>query len=218
MSTIHQIKAARALLNWTQNDLADRAGLHVNAVNNAERGLSAPRGGTMEKMTLALEAGGVAFIGHRGVELRAHAVEVTKFEGKNFLRQLTDDILEALQGPGDDIISLIADIRAFDARDTAENARYYNEKTARGFTERMITADMPGFYPKNAEGFRVLPQHMLGPVDIFVYGDRTAFVVWSQNEAVVLKNRDLAFTQKMYLESLWEEGREPIRGHQAEVA
>lgn len=211
MSTIHQIKAARALLNWTQNDLADRAGLHVNAVNNTERGLSAPRGATLEKMQRALEEGGVAFIGNRGVELRAHAVDITKFEGNHFLRHLTDDILDTLQGPGDDIISLIADIRAFDVRDPAENQRYYNEKAARGFAERMITGDQPGFYPKNASDFRLVPQHVLGPVDILVYGDRTAFVVWSQKEAVVLKNRDLAFTQKMFLEDLWNQGREPAR-------
>jgi transcriptional regulator with XRE-family HTH domain len=208
MSTIHQIRAGRALLNWTQADLAEKSGLHVNAVNNAERGLSAPRGSSIEKMQSALEAGGVAFIGARGVELRHHAIEITKMDGADFLRRLTADILDACQGPGDDVIGMIADMQALAARGPAEDRYYRDEIAARGVTERLITADMPGFAPSAGIDVRLVPQHVLGAVDVLVYGDRAAFIVWPQQEAVVLKSRDLAFTQKMFLEELWAQGRE----------
>ncbi len=42
LATLPQIRAARALLNWTQGDLAKAAKLSLAAVNNLERDASNP--------------------------------------------------------------------------------------------------------------------------------------------------------------------------------
>jgi transcriptional regulator with XRE-family HTH domain len=43
MISIQQIKAARALLEWRQEDLAKKSGLSLAAINKLERGLVSPR-------------------------------------------------------------------------------------------------------------------------------------------------------------------------------
>ncbi|MBP9868706.1 MAG: helix-turn-helix transcriptional regulator, partial [Alphaproteobacteria bacterium] len=48
MIVLTQIKAARALLGWTQENLAKVAKLSLPAVNNLERGLTTPRRETLE--------------------------------------------------------------------------------------------------------------------------------------------------------------------------
>ena len=74
MITSSQCRAARGLLDWTQQELADRAGVGIVTVRHFEGGLNEPRRATLEVIRRALEAGGVEFIqqngGGPGVRLR----------------------------------------------------------------------------------------------------------------------------------------------------
>jgi len=62
MITARQIRAARALLGWSQQELADRAIVSTNAVNRLERGLVDSRTSTLAAVQKALAKGGVEFI------------------------------------------------------------------------------------------------------------------------------------------------------------
>jgi predicted transcriptional regulator len=74
--TIRQLKAARALLGWSQSDLADRSGVSEPTIARLESadGQLGGRGGTVRKICSALEASGIDFIdengGGPGVRLR----------------------------------------------------------------------------------------------------------------------------------------------------
>ncbi len=57
-----QCRAARALLDWSQQQLADAAGVGVVTVRQLEAGSSQPRRATMDVLRRALEAAGVQFI------------------------------------------------------------------------------------------------------------------------------------------------------------
>lgn len=59
--TVEQIKAARALLNWTQAALAENAGIAVSTVADYERGARQPMPQNLHAMRLALEVHGVIF-------------------------------------------------------------------------------------------------------------------------------------------------------------
>jgi transcriptional regulator with XRE-family HTH domain len=66
MITPAQCRAARGLLDWTQQMLADRAGVGIVTVRQVEAGMSEPRKATLEVIRRALEAGGVEFIEENG--------------------------------------------------------------------------------------------------------------------------------------------------------
>jgi len=74
MITSSQCRAARGLLDWTQQELADRARVGIVTVRQFEGGLNEPRRATLEVIRRALEAAGVEFIqengGGPGVRLR----------------------------------------------------------------------------------------------------------------------------------------------------
>ncbi len=61
MISSRQIRAARALLGWSQQELADRAILSLNAVKRLETGHGDPRMSTVMAVKTALEAAGVEF-------------------------------------------------------------------------------------------------------------------------------------------------------------
>jgi transcriptional regulator with XRE-family HTH domain len=75
MITIEQLRAARALLGWSQTELGERSGLSLPTVKRVEAG-TGPRVSdeARAKLQHALERGGVEFIdengGGPGVRLR----------------------------------------------------------------------------------------------------------------------------------------------------
>jgi transcriptional regulator with XRE-family HTH domain len=74
MVTSAQCRAARGLLNWSQQDLADQAGIGIVTVRQLEAGVNVPRRATLEVVRRAFETFGVEFIdedgGGPGVRLR----------------------------------------------------------------------------------------------------------------------------------------------------
>jgi predicted transcriptional regulator len=74
MPTPEQSRAARGLLDWTQQQLADKAGVGVVAIHQFEAGTSQPRRATVEVIRRAFEGAGIEFIeengGGPGVRLR----------------------------------------------------------------------------------------------------------------------------------------------------
>ena len=69
-----QCRAARALLAWSQDDLAGASKVSKPTIANFEAGNSQPYARTLEDLSRALEAAGVQFIpengGGPGVRLR----------------------------------------------------------------------------------------------------------------------------------------------------
>ena len=57
-----QCRAARGLLDWTQDGLASKARVGLSTVKDFEAGRREPRAASMESMRRALERGGVEFI------------------------------------------------------------------------------------------------------------------------------------------------------------
>jgi predicted transcriptional regulator len=74
MITPEQCRAARGLLAWSQQELAEKAGVGVVTVHQLEVGTSQPRRATLDVIRRAFEAAGVLFIdgdgGGPGVRLR----------------------------------------------------------------------------------------------------------------------------------------------------
>ena len=68
MVTSRQIRAARALLGWTQETLADHALVAINTVRGieADRVYPAPKPDTMAAVRTALEKAGIVFLPNGG--------------------------------------------------------------------------------------------------------------------------------------------------------
>ncbi len=61
-----QIRAARALIDWTREDLADASGVTVRTLARLESAQTIPRQTTLKALSTALEAAGVEFIPENG--------------------------------------------------------------------------------------------------------------------------------------------------------
>jgi transcriptional regulator with XRE-family HTH domain len=66
MLTPAQCRAARGLIDWSQMELAQRAGVGIVTIRQLEAGVHAPRRATLDVVCRALEAAGVEFIAENG--------------------------------------------------------------------------------------------------------------------------------------------------------
>jgi len=62
MITRAQIRAARALIGWTQTDLAQASGVSQVAIKNLERGSTDPRLSTFSSIQAAFDQAGIIFL------------------------------------------------------------------------------------------------------------------------------------------------------------
>jgi transcriptional regulator with XRE-family HTH domain len=61
-----QCRAARGLLDWSQQELADKAGVGVVTVRQLEAEIHVPRRATQEVVRRCLEAAGIEFLDENG--------------------------------------------------------------------------------------------------------------------------------------------------------
>ena len=75
--SIKQLRAARSLLGWSQQDVADRSGVTLNTINNIERVAVDPRKSTLgpdraglsERRVVFIDEGAALLDGGEGVRL-----------------------------------------------------------------------------------------------------------------------------------------------------
>jgi transcriptional regulator with XRE-family HTH domain len=82
MLTSELIRAARMLLRWDQETLAERSGVPLTTLKKLElrEGPLVTRGGTEEKLRSALEDGGVEFLNHGqpGVRMKVSGIGIAE--------------------------------------------------------------------------------------------------------------------------------------------
>lgn len=61
-----QVRAGRALLDWSQDRLAEESGTPKRTIARLELGEGVPRDSTLAAIRAALEAGGVVFVDENG--------------------------------------------------------------------------------------------------------------------------------------------------------
>jgi transcriptional regulator with XRE-family HTH domain len=66
MVSAAQCRAARGLLDWSQQELADRAGLGIVTIRQIEADITDPRRATLVVLKQAFERAGVEFIDENG--------------------------------------------------------------------------------------------------------------------------------------------------------
>jgi len=93
MITGRQIRAARALLEWDAEDLAEKAELSRDTIFNIENGKVQARETTTERITKIFATYDIEFIPDEGVKRKSDSI--TKLQGVNDFRSYMDQVYEA---------------------------------------------------------------------------------------------------------------------------
>lgn len=176
MVTVEQIRAARALLNWSQQDLADRAHLSQTGIARLENGNHQPTTQTLNKILRAFADAGIEFIGSRGLERRQ--MDVRSYGGSEGYAAFFDDVYETVKKAGGDVV-----ISGVEEKDFTRHfpdsglAHQRRMKELGNFTMRCLICE--GDYNFTAGdycSYRWTPKALFEAVSFYVYGDKLAFL------------------------------------------
>ena len=207
-----QIRAARALINWSQQKLADACGVSLNALNNIEREVGNPRQKTLMSIRKSLEEQGIVFIEDTGAKLQSESFEVDIFSGDNIVTEYFNELDNALK----------MGVKEFLFGDL-DNARYAevmpkiltewkkfgpklreNECKTRNV---MKENDKAIFFNPNIDVYREIITSYFGTIPYTVYGNNVAVVIWGPPmKLIVFQNKSIAEIFRAQFNMNWEQG------------
>lgn len=205
MITAEQIRGARALLDWTIKDLAQKTGLTVNGINKIERSHVAAQRDTLSTIRTAFESEGVEFLPNSG--LRRKSEMVFTMRGKNANHDLALDIYDHLHPTGGELLIMHADQdKAAIHLDREFMSQQFRKRKKAKITHRLFAVQGAGYlYPELKGCYHGLPSEYLSSTPFFVYGRRFALLVPENTpKVVIVENERIASTVTKLFNYVWD--------------
>jgi len=208
MLTASQIRAARAILNWSQTDLAKATNFSLTTIRKIEMGHISPRNSTMDTLYNVLRSSGIEFMEPDGVRRRPSDLFVfeSAWGGTDFM----EDMIRTARKSGGDILIVSPTAEAFakycnitsilkldaliDVNNTVEIKCLFSDENYPPFST-------PRFQ------FRTISKNYADPVPFCTYGQKYAIAVPNGepfSKLIVVEATKLALSARRHFLSLWE--------------
>lgn len=208
--TTAQIRGARGILNWSQQDLAHRTGISATSIGSIENGQTTPRASTLETIRNTFERNGIEFLGLDGVRTRSASVRT--YSGKTGFLEFYDDVYHTLVStPGQVCVSNV-DEKEFEmwAGDifTQHSKRMGSLSNVR--YKIMIKEGDLNYLASSYAEYKWIRKELFASVPFYVYGDKLAIVLFSPEPSVILiENKAVSDAYRIQFEVLWETADRP---------
>lgn len=211
MMSLRQLRAARALLDWKQSELAIKSGFSLTALNNIERGAVSPRASTLDLIQKTFEQEGVKFTEDDGVKLRPDVFDVKTFEGseRDVVKTHFRDILDTA-GPGGTACYGGVDEAYFIRHFRKECFEFYGAAQTIGLKERILISEgvKERYGPKNVSEYRALPKELFGLISYAIYGNKYTLIhLGKRSRWVSIEHPAVAQVHRQLFEAHWKLGR-----------
>jgi len=204
-----QIRAARALIDWSQDNLAAASELSVATIRKIESGHISPRDKTMDAIVVALKQAKVEFTPSMGVRLRSNDIVI--LEGDDCYLQLLDDIHHTTKGGKGEVLFLYYDARLTSEFETDAEIRIRRE----GIKWRFLCEEGNTHLPFPLEEWRWLPKEFFKRNIQVIYGGKVALGCYIDKsrelttKMVIVDSAPLAESARNSFEFMWANCRKP---------
>ena len=207
MPTIEQIRAARALLGWSQDDLARQAGLSQTGVARIENGTNKPNSSTLSKIRSAFDEHNIEFIGNSG--LNKKAVSISSFSGQQGFRDFMDDVYRTTRDFGSDTCIYNGVPEMFYKHLGKEWFEAHVERLNqidRTFSVRIIVEEGNDIFINDSAPYRWLSKELFNERTVYVYGDHIGFIYFSNDDVSILRlsQKETADSFRVMFNSTWD--------------
>ncbi len=206
--TYHQIRAARALIDWSQEDLAKKSGLSIATIRKIETGNISPRDKTNDDIRHAFENAGLEFIEPGGVRQRPEDIKI--YQGREGAKAFFDDVYETAKAKSCEIVQVWpTSYRFSEVIGDYKNIHYERMGAIKRTTKvrSIITENQDTFHVAPYCECRWISKSYVYSVPFYIYDDKYAIIMLDTNPSpkiTVIQSPALAdaFRQQFY--SMWE--------------
>jgi DNA-binding XRE family transcriptional regulator len=201
-----QCRMARALLGWSQPELAERCGVNTQTISNFEREVGNAEARTAVRIAMVVEAAGVRLLSSGGIEPRSDLVTV--LEGDDVNGQVLEDIYQSLKGSGGEVlIAGLAEVAPDDPRREFVAVHVERLKAA-GISERMLLKEGDRNFIAPRSWYRYVPHDRFVGTPFQVYGDKIAMKDWGPPmRIVVVHHARFAQTMRNLFDVVWDQAK-----------
>jgi len=212
--TADQIRAARALKNWSQTDLAERTGLAVPTIANIELGKQIPGKNTIEKIIDAFSIGGIRFTA-KGVEFDQD--EIVSVVGLGKFKHVLFDVIRILENKPPKEREFLC-YSADDTRSSEEEIALYDEMQEKGITYKRIISNKAKSPHYRYHSKAIEHKYFDDKGAVFMFDDKVAFYTAAEGEneptTLIITNHRIAEGLKKIFAYMWDglsEAEKPIK-------
>ena len=192
--SIEQIKAGRALLKWTQKDLAEHAGLKDDQIHSYEAGRTRSLD-VLESIYKTFTINGLEFINGGVVPTQVHSYILPSYI------DVLNDICRTLLHGGE-VLKHCVD----DRRSTPEVIEKVREMRRAGIADRMTISEENNFITGFPEQYRQIPKDYFASSEVvIIYANKVVFFV--DGKALVITSQTLTNVFRAQFEYWWKEGK-----------
>lgn len=205
--TPNQIKAARALVDWSAEELGKRAGITKAGISNIETGRTAGSVEVLSRIAYALQAGGVEFTEAGGVQPRQSKIII--YRGRDGFTSFFDDVYEVAKTHEDPSICITNVNEAeYDQWLGSYEPIHANRMTKLEKAKLRVLMKEKDFHLTSTSycEYRWVPEERFADVSLYIYGDKVAFIEFSERDVTVtvVESKSVTETQRKMFELAWE--------------
>lgn len=200
----YQLRAARAMLGLTLQQLSKEVDVSHEAINKIENGtVKNPRPKTIEVLTDFFERKGLEFGKQSCVRFRSKLL--TEIEGEDCFIKLLDDIYHTLE-PGEELLIACSDDKV---SPPAVNSAYRRIRE-KGIRMRQIIEDGNTYILGQLQEYRYLQKEYFYNCPLIVYKNKFSCGVTDEKKIIVIEDEALAITFKNIFNFMWLSLNQPI--------
>jgi len=206
-----QIRAARALLDWSADQLAKKVGLSRMAINKIEDESVQPRAKNLADIIGVLDKHGIEFVGERGVTFKTD--QITTVQGDNAFFHVLDDVITSLRGTKkpEALFACVDDKMSPPV--VVEN---YRRLRRAGFAMRSLVKEGDTHLMGKLNEYRYLPKQNFHNSATVIYGDKFATMILDPTTAkdaaaVIIHNPHIAAAQRNLFNLIWSSAQKPVK-------
>lgn len=210
VATIEQIRAARALIGWSQGDLAEHASLSQTGIARIENGTNRPNTNTLEKILRAFDREDVELIGTSGVKKRTG--EIRTLTGRGGFADFMDDVYNTVKARGQEADVCVSNVdeqefeKWFKETDSGYMGRMQDLKKQVSFGFRIIICEGDELKIATYADYKKSRSEHFGSVPFYVYGNKLALILFEEKNVTIyiLENKKIADAQRKEFNLSWE--------------
>lgn len=213
MLTAKQIKAARAMLDWSRAELAAACGVSEANIIRLEAGGDG-RSDTFKKITDAFEGNGIVFTQTGGIE--PARPELRTFSGATGLQRFFDDVYNTIRDHGGEVVITGFHEDIFTETLGKEFHYMHMERMAKlkNYTMRCLIEDGDkNFLASHYCEYRWSPRGEFRPVAFYIYANKIAFIQFDipvdAPSVMVIKSTQITDAFRAQFEGMWRTSKEP---------
>lgn len=200
-----QIRAARALLNLSREELAKLSGVSAATIHNIENELHATNVATLDKLEVAFENVGILFIGQTGVEMNTKIVRL--FQGQRGLQEFLNDVYNNISDNEPHIIRVTGvDESKFMRKLNQDFTKHHIQRmlNLKNVQVRVLTNVKHDNIRLQYVSYKHMPEPYFSLIPSYNYANKLAYVMWEPLQVVLIEHHKLAEAGVKQFDFIWD--------------